>query len=75
MIKEKGGIYVDPFKDFEITEEKVRKLLPIVERIWSKKYGVDFRLKNLTVNKITVWRDEAKISKDIKKKQSKKNKI
>lgn len=66
---------MDPFKDFEITEEKVRKLLPIVERIWSKKYGVDFRLKNLTVNKITVWRDEAKISKDIKKKQSKKNKI
>lgn len=68
MIKENGGIYVDPFKDFEITEEKVRKLLPIVERIWSKKYGVDFRLKNLTINNITVWRDEAKIPKDIKKK-------
>ncbi|WP_249645749.1 MULTISPECIES: hypothetical protein [unclassified Lysinibacillus] len=59
---------MDAFKDFEITEEKVRKLLPIVERIWSKKYGVDFKLKNLTVNNITVWRDEAKIPKDIKKK-------
>ncbi|MBX8945618.1 hypothetical protein [Lysinibacillus sp. K60] len=59
---------MDPFKDFEITEEKVRKLLPIVERIWSRKYGVDFRLKYLTVNNITVWRDEAKIPIDIKKK-------
>jgi len=38
---------------FKITEEKVRKLLPIVEAIWSRKYGVDLKLTNLTVGGVT----------------------
>ncbi|WP_197224001.1 hypothetical protein [Lysinibacillus sphaericus] len=52
---------MEEFKDFKMTEEKVLKLLPIVEKIWSRKYGVDLKLENLTVGGVTVWRDESKI--------------
>lgn len=60
MIKENGGIFVDGFKDFKMTEEKVRKLFPIVESIWSRKYGRKIKLKDLTVGGVTVRRDELK---------------
>lgn len=41
-----------------MTKEKVRKLLPIVESIWSRKYGRKIKLKDLTVGGVTVRRDE-----------------
>lgn len=44
-------------EDF-ITEEKVRKLLPLVEKIVSKKYGRKIRLKDLTVCGVTVNRKD-----------------
>ncbi|MCR8853507.1 hypothetical protein [Lysinibacillus fusiformis] len=49
---------MDGFKDFKMTKEKVRKLLPIVESIWSRKYGRKIKLKDLTVGGVTVRRDE-----------------
>lgn len=60
MIKENGGIYVDGFKDFKMTEEKVRKLLPLCESILSREYGRKIKLKDLTVGGVTVRRDELK---------------
>ncbi len=45
---------------FVLTEEKVRKLLPIVEQILSRKYGRDLELKNLTMGGITVEKEEKK---------------
>ncbi len=53
-----GGIDVDGFKDFKMTEEKVRKLLPLIESILSREYGRKIKLKDLTVGGITVRRDE-----------------
>ena len=72
-----GGIDVDGFKEFEITEEKVRKLLPIVEKIWSRKYGIDLKLKYLKVNNVSVCREEGKIPIDIKERtiKNEQNKI
>ncbi|WP_193767066.1 hypothetical protein [Lysinibacillus parviboronicapiens] len=43
---------------FNMTEEKVRKLLPVVESILSREYGRTIRLKDLTVGGITVKRGE-----------------
>lgn len=43
---------------FKVTEDKVRKLIPIVEKIWSRKYGVDLKLSNLTVGGVTVYRND-----------------
>ncbi|MGE7932162.1 hypothetical protein [Viridibacillus arvi] len=37
------------FEGFEMTEEKVRKLKPIVEKILSRKHGRDIKLNNLTI--------------------------
>lgn len=37
-----------------LTEEKVRKLKPIFERALARKYGKEFKLKNLTLGHITV---------------------
>ncbi|MFJ7952209.1 hypothetical protein ACIQZG_11865 [Lysinibacillus sp. NPDC096418] len=45
---------------FKMTEEKVRKLMPIVESIWSRKYSVDLKLNNLTVGGVTVIKDRTK---------------
>lgn len=42
---------------FVMTEEKVRKLLPIVESILSRKYGRKITLKDLTVGGVTVYKD------------------
>ena len=39
---------------FKMTEEKVKKLKPIVERILSKKYGRDIKLLDLTVAGVTI---------------------
>ncbi|WP_197223896.1 hypothetical protein [Lysinibacillus sphaericus] len=39
---------------FEISEDKIHKLIPIVESILSKKYGKKISLRDLTVNSITV---------------------
>ncbi len=58
MLKMNGGIDVDGFKDFKMTEEKVRKLLPLIESILSREYGRKIKLKDLTVGGITVRRDE-----------------
>jgi len=44
-------------EDF-ITEEKVRKLLPLVEKILSKKYGQKIKLKDLTVCGVTVHKKD-----------------
>lgn len=44
-------------EDF-ITEKKLRKLLPIVERLVSKKYGQNIKLKDLTVCGVTVYRKD-----------------
>ncbi|MED5102478.1 hypothetical protein SFC57_02380 [Niallia circulans] len=44
-------------KDF-ITEEKVRKLKPVVERILSKKYGKEIRFIDFTVGNITIQCDK-----------------
>lgn len=46
-------------EDFRLTEEKVRKLLPIVESILSRKYGRNVKLKNLTVSGITVQKERS----------------
>lgn len=43
---------------FKMTEEKVLKLIPIVESIWSRKYGVKLKLNNLTVGEITVYKKD-----------------
>ncbi len=40
----------------KMTEEKVRKLLPIVESILSREYGRKVTLKDLTVGGITVYK-------------------
>ena len=69
-----GGIDVDGFKDFKMTEEKVRKLMPIVEKIWSREFGVDLKLNNLTVGGVTVWREDDKIKKGSMKNKSFRNK-
>jgi len=58
MIKIKGGIDVDGLKGFKMTEEKVRKLMPIIESILSRDYGRKIRLKDLTVGDVTVRRDK-----------------
>ena len=42
---------------FELTEEKVRKLMPLFEGIWSRKYGKKITLKNLTVGNVTVYKN------------------
>jgi len=42
----------------QITEEKVRKLLPIIESILSREYGRKVTLKDLTVGDITVYKNE-----------------
>lgn len=46
------------FEEFELTEEKVRKLKPIVESILSRKYGkeikfIDFNVGNITIKERT----------------------
>ncbi len=43
---------------FKMTEEKVRKLLPLIESILSRDYGRKIKLKDLTVGGITVNRDD-----------------
>jgi len=45
-------------KAVKMTEEKVRKLLPIIESILSREYGRQVTLKDLTVGGITVYKDE-----------------
>jgi hypothetical protein len=37
-----------------LTEEKIRKLKPIFERALLRKYGIEFKLLDLTVGHITV---------------------
>lgn len=37
-----------------LTEEKVKKLKPIFERALARKYGKEFKLKDLTLGDITV---------------------
>lgn len=37
-----------------ITEEKVRKLKPIIERILSRKYGREIKFLDLTIGDVTV---------------------
>ncbi|GEM_PF-1123589 len=49
---------MDGFKDFKMTEEKVGKLLPLIESILSRDYGRKIKLKDLTVGGVTVRRDE-----------------
>ncbi|MFB7142039.1 hypothetical protein ACFCYN_20495 [Gottfriedia sp. NPDC056225] len=39
---------------YELTDEKVLKLKPIIESILSRKYGKQITFKNLTVGNITV---------------------
>lgn len=39
---------------FEMTEEKVLKLKPIIEKILSRKYGRNIELEDLTIGGITV---------------------
>jgi hypothetical protein len=39
---------------YEPTEEKIRKLKPVVERILSKKYGVEIKFTEFTVGNITI---------------------
>ncbi|WP_418301316.1 hypothetical protein [Lysinibacillus fusiformis] len=41
-----------------MTEEKVKKLLPIVESILSRKMGKKLILKDLTYGGVTVYRDD-----------------
>jgi len=45
-------------KAVKMTEEKVRKLLPIVESILSREYGRKVTLKDLTVGDITVYKKD-----------------
>ena len=45
-------------KAVKMTEEKVRKLLPIVESILSREYGRKVTLKDLTVGGITVYKKD-----------------
>lgn len=42
----------------KMTEEKVRKLLPIIESILSREYGRKVTLKDLTVGGITVYKND-----------------
>lgn len=60
-----GGIKVDGFK---MTEEKVRKLMPIVESIWSCKCGVNLKLNNLTVGGVKVVKTKELPNDSVKKK-------
>ncbi|MEK4149052.1 hypothetical protein NST02_18475 [Robertmurraya sp. FSL W8-0741] len=39
---------------FELTEEKVKELKPIIERILSKKYGREIKFINLTIGEISI---------------------
>ncbi|MEI2465048.1 hypothetical protein [Niallia taxi] len=41
-----------------LTEEKVKKLMPIIEQILSRKHGKDIKFNNLTVGDITIKSDE-----------------
>lgn len=43
---------------FEITEDKIRKLIPVIESILSKKHGQKISLRNLTINAITVHKED-----------------
>lgn len=45
-------------KGFKMTEEKVRKLLPVVESILSREYGRKITLKDLSVGGITVYKKD-----------------
>lgn len=38
----------------EITEDKVRKLMPIFEQILSRKYGKEIKFTRLTMGSITI---------------------
>lgn len=44
--------------EFEITEAKVQKLKPIIERILSRKYGKEISFQTLTVGVITVGKKD-----------------
>lgn len=41
-------------ENFKFTEEKVRKLKPIVEEILSKKYGKEIKFLDLTIGDVTI---------------------
>jgi len=43
---------------FEISEDKVRKLIPVIESILSKKHGKKIALQYLTVNSVTVYKGD-----------------
>ncbi|MFJ7648493.1 hypothetical protein ACIQ1H_13100 [Lysinibacillus sp. NPDC097279] len=42
----------------KMTEDKVRKLFPIIESILSREYGRKVTLKDLTVGGITVYKND-----------------
>ncbi|MCL9637754.1 hypothetical protein L2095_23700 [Bacillus zanthoxyli] len=42
------------FSEFKMTEEKVRKLKPIIEKILSRKYGREIKIMDITMGGITV---------------------
>lgn len=43
-----------------ITEEKLRKLMPIIESILSREYGKEIKFASLTMGDITVFVEEDK---------------
>ena len=43
---------------YKITEEKVRKAKPVIERILSRKHGRNIKLLELTVGGVTIRDDD-----------------
>lgn len=46
--------------EFKMTEEKVRKLKPIIERSLSRRYGKKIKIMEITMGGITVKDEEKK---------------
>ena len=44
---------------FKMTEEKVRKLKPVIERILSRQYDKEIKFLSLTIGNITITDEES----------------
>ena len=46
--------------NFKMTEEKVKNLKPVIEKILSRQYQRESKFKSLTIGNVTVIADDAK---------------
>ena len=44
--------------NFKMTEEKVKKLKPVIEKILSRQYGREIKFLSLTIGSVTITDEE-----------------